>query len=164
MKHLSSEVKSHPQGSKSFLDYFPDNRRSWVMARFLAVVREGELEPEMIVHRVWAGAQAKTMMPCSDEDRTKYLGLCLAIENHSDAAHSLALYCVEWEALPWHERDSLKREQRDQYRREHIRGLAPTAKQVHLLSRLGGHRTDVSNRQEAADLIDQVLNGKGGGS
>jgi hypothetical protein len=133
------------------------------MQRFSAVVREVGHDLDMIVHRVWAGAQAKAGTTCSEEDRTKYLGLCLGIEDQHIDALSMALYCVEWESLPRHERFSLKQARSSRYRRAYMSDLPPTEKQIHLLSRLG-YRSDVSSRQEAADLIDAALSREGGRS
>lgn len=153
MKQLPDRVK--PQPSKAFLELFPNDRRSQVMNCYLAQVREGERRPEMIVNRVWAAATAKAKVSTPDE-RTKHLGLCLAIENHPDAAVALAEYCLWWESLPPAEKSRQRAESGERHRAEWMGRQPATQKQVMFLRQLG-HRGPVGDRQKASAEIERRL-------
>lgn len=144
--------------TKVFLDRFPDNRRSWVMQRFLAQVRAGVNSPEMIVNKVWAEATAKAMMPGSAQDRTKHVGLTLAIEDHPEEAASLALHCLWWESLSPTERSRQKAESSERYRDEWMHHQPATQRQISFLQTLG-FRGPVDDRQKASTEIQRRLAG-----
>lgn len=153
MKQLPNEVKP----SNVFLDHFPESRRSSVMNCFLAPVRQGECSPEMVVNRVWAEATARARL-CGADERTKHLGLCLAVENHPAEAASLVAYCLWWESLSPGEKAQLKAEASERHRAEWMRQHPATQKQVMFLRQLG-HRGPVGDRQEASDEITRRLAG-----
>lgn len=148
MKQLLSEVNP----SKIFLDHFPDNRRSWVMNCFSACV-QGERCPELIVNGVWAAATAEALLS-SAEVRTKYIGLCLAIEDYPEEAAALAEYCY----LSPGEKAQLKAEASERHRAEWMRQQPATQKQVAFLRQLG-HRGPVADRQAASAEIERRLTG-----
>lgn len=149
--------RHHLQPNKAFLDLFPESRRSGVMNAFLAQVRAGECRPEMIVNRVWAAATAKAKVSTPDE-RTKHLGLCLAIENHPDAAVALAEYGLWWESLLPAEKSRQKAESGERHRAEWMQRQAATPKQMMFLRQLG-HRGPVGDRQAASEEIARRLAG-----
>jgi len=155
MRQNDDRVK--PQPSKAFLELFPNDRRSQVMNCYLTQVRAGEGRPEMIVNCVWAEATAKARLT-SAEERTNQLGLCLAIENHPDAAVALAEYCLWWESLPPAEKSRQKAESGERHRAEWMRRQPATQKQVMFLRQLG-HRGPVGDRQKASAEIERRLAG-----
>ena len=144
--------------SKAFLNHFPDLRRSWVMGRFLAQVRAGRSDPQEIVSRVWAEATDKAVLSCSAEDRSKHLGLCLALEDHPEEAASLALHCLWWESLPPTERSRQKAESSERYRDEWMHHQPATQRQISFLQTLG-FRGPVGDRQKASTEIQRRLAG-----
>lgn len=92
------------------------------------------------------------------DERTKHLGLCLAIENHRDAAVALAEYCLWWESLPPAEKSRQKAESGERHRAEWMRRQAATPKQMMFLRQLG-HRGPVGDRQKASAEIERRLAG-----
>lgn len=154
MKQLPNEVKP----SKTFLDFFPEKRRSWVMQRFLARVRLGCSDPQMIVAKVWAEATAKAMLPGTPEEHTKYMGLCLAIKNHEGDALALGLHCLWWESLSPDERSRLRTAANDQHRAAWMQRQPAAQKQVLFLRQLG-HRGPVGDRLLASKEISRRLEG-----
>jgi hypothetical protein len=148
----------NPKGSKNFLTLFPENRRSWVMQRFLAVVREGERDQTTVVSRVLAESHAKALSPCSDEERTKHMGLGLAIEDHLLDALALAQHCLWWESLPPEARSRQKSVSAEQHRAEWMRRQPATQRQIMFLHQLG-YRGPVADRQAASSEISKRLAG-----
>jgi hypothetical protein len=158
MTQLAENVNE--ERSKDFLALFPEDRRSWVMQRFLVVVRAGECDLAMVVSRVLAASHEKALILCRDQERTKHLGLCLAIEDHPLEALALAQHCLWWESLPAEDRARLKAESSNRHREGWMSKQPATQRQVIYLQQLG-FLGPVGDRQTASEEISKRLAGGG---
>ncbi|MFN2510923.1 MAG: hypothetical protein ABR568_05695 [Pyrinomonadaceae bacterium] len=139
--------------TSSLLDRFPQERRSVIANRFFTATREceGAATVDDVLRQVKAAAILR-MVIAKREEWSEERNLLSALE--TNAAREYAQEVLAREALPPEEKRRLKAERQEHFRREHMRALTPTEKQLsYLKSR--GCKTVPANRFEASQLIEQ---------
>lgn len=136
---------------QSFLERFPTARRSTVSNRFLEVVRAGITDPRTIASRVLA--------TCRDHARMRHpydQDIVEAMLTYPQEALAYAQDRIEYEAMPYAERQKMKAEKQQDYQREYMEKMPPTQKQLDYLVKLGYFKIP-DNRHEASQIIDELV-------
>lgn len=139
--------------SASLLDQFPQERRSVIASRFFTAAREceGAGTVDAVLRKVKAGAILR-MVVAKCEQWTEERNLLSALE--TKVAREYAREVLAREALPPEEKQRLKAERQEHFRRDYLRAQTPTEKQLSYLKSLGC-KTVPADRLEASQLIEQ---------
>lgn len=146
-----SENQPPSQGS-SFLESFPAERRSLIANQFHGAVREGASTVGDVIRGVKGDAIRRMMFPANRERWNTQRQLISLLE--SEEARVYAQEVLDRESLPPEEKQRIKADRSDQYRREYLRAQSPTERQLCFLKSLGCEVMP-ANRLEASELIDR---------
>jgi hypothetical protein len=98
-----------------------------------------------------------------DPAETAHLHVVLeALQTAPQEAYPYAQTVLDWEALPYDERQQRKAERGSHFQQQYMATLPVTAKQLHFLQSLGYAEEAPANRLEASKLIDTLLSARRG--
>lgn len=135
------------------LDQFPRARQSVIANRFYVAAREceGVATVDAVLRHVKA-ATILRMVVAKREQWNEERKLLSALE--TEAARAYAQEVLAREALPPEEKQRLKAERQEHFRRDYLRAQTPTEKQLSYLKSLGCKTVVPANRFEASELIE----------
>ena len=142
------------QDDLTFLTHFPNTRKSFVANSFLFTVRRCARTPLQVLASVQQDLRRANTWR-SSERQARNQDVLDAITQHHEQAMAFCRYALDWEALPPAEKERRKDEQAAPHRQAWMSQQPPTAKQIAYLEVLG-HSGEVTSRQEASELIDQL--------
>jgi len=166
----SPETASHTAGIPSatdtpreWLEHFPGPRRSAVANWYYAAVRHGAVTPAAVVHQVLQTVQRRLQW-VSDPAATAHLQTVQeALQSDRAGALAFAQAVLDWEALPYAERQQRKAERGRHFQQEYMARMPVTPQQQAFLRTLGYTEEPPTNRLEASTLIDTLLSARKGG-
>jgi len=150
----------HHHARTSFLSRFPEDMRSAVVVFFAMRVRKGHRTPEGLYLVALQEASRRARLSTLERDRIKYGLLSSVMLEHPELALGFCRWVLEWEALPWQEKERIKEARAERYRREWMRQQPPTEKQLAYLRKLGWTGA-VLSRQHASELIEKLARRRG---
>jgi hypothetical protein len=165
---ISSTASNAPGASqdtvtpRAWLEQWPTTRRSLISNLFHSAVRKGATTPLMVFSIVQTDLHQHlrdAKRPFSTTDEVLHTVL-QALQTAPHEACHYAQAVLDWEALPYHERQRQKQERRRHFQRQYIAGLHPTAKQLGFLRQLGYTGAAPANRADASTLIDEWVNAR----
>lgn len=148
--------KSLSVNTSYFLDQFAIERRSLIANQFFAAVREGSNTVDEVLCSVKADALRRMMFPENRERWNAQRQLVSLLE--SAEARVYAQEVLDRELLSPEEKQRIKAERSEQYRREYLKAQEPTERQIRFL-RSRGCQTMPTNRWEASVMIDGHIKG-----
>ena len=153
---LPANLNSATGRPRPFLDRLNPGHRSSAANSFLAVVRSGETDPDVIIAIVTAEARARVNR-CLGSDGDRYRGLITALRNYPDDARAEAEYALRWESLTPAEKAREKARRSVEGINAWMESQDPSDKQLDLLSKLGHDGDPPASKAEASRLIDGLL-------
>ena len=139
---------------RSFLNHFPNARKSFVANAFLFAVRRGARTPLQVLAAVQHELRRANTWS-SDERQARNQEVLDTIAEHHEEAMAFCRYALDYEALPPAEKERRKAEQGAPHRQAWMSQQPPTAKQCAYLEVLG-YRGEITSRQHASELIEQL--------
>ena len=153
---------------RRFLDHFPQEQRSTVANMFLGVVRsdsaKGETHTATLVRddaRAEGAYRLQTAFRYGDTQAiAKWQGILSVLARWPDEAWAYAQWCLDYEAMPYEERQRLKAEHMQEAREMAMAAKPVTEKQAAFIRSLGGDPATVTTAREASQLIDRLKSGR----
>lgn len=143
----------------SFLEQFPQLRRSLVANQFCSAVRAGA---ETVVDVLaWVAQDARRRIVdrfATEEARELQAQLLGALD--TDEAETFANFILEREQLTPEEKERLRAVDRLQFVRAHMATYPPSEAQLELIVKLRSRELP-KTRLEASDLIEKLIAGRG---
>lgn len=161
---MSTETAVPPaaggEDARAFLRQFESRHRGYLGCLFHDQARRGATTPAAVLSGVRKEARERFDSPHSSESQRRSLEyLLLALANDPQGAANYAVDVLEWEALPFSERERRKAERDQLHRRAFLAGIPPTERQIAYLHALGHYGPPPANRDEASRLIDALKKG-----
>lgn len=156
---MAENSKLNPD-NKRFFDRLPANQRSTVSNLFLDPIRSGVGDAIAVVKEVYAEAKRRrdeAHYPNPERQEKAALLMCL-LKQHYDEAVALAEYYIAYESLPRSERERIKMTTSLNAVKDSMAGKPTTDKQKELLGILGFTGAFPTDRKEASEIIDRLLN------
>ena len=100
-------------------------------------------------------------LPCNATDET-LPAVWQALQVAPQEAYAYAQSVLDWESLPWAERERQKQERGRHFQQQYMAQLPVTPQQQAFLRTLGHTGEPPANRAEASTLIDRLLSARRG--
>ncbi len=138
---------------RDFLALVPDDLRSKMTMALLRPLRDGAGTPDAVYAAGLAALRARYGRWGREDPE---VGVMLAaLLQHRDTALRFIDWLSAWDALPRAEKERIKAERGEGYRREWLEGQPPTAKQCDYLRALG-YTGEIRSKRHASELIDRL--------
>ncbi len=138
---------------QDFLGLVPDNLRNKLTLALLRPLRGGADTPATIYEAALAALRARLGRWGAEDPETTILLTTLL--HHRAAALAFSAWLSAWEALPREEKERIKAERGEGYRRQWLAGQVPSAKQIAFVRRLG-YRGAIRSKRHASAIIDRL--------
>lgn len=149
-----------PAARDAFLQFFPQNKKGTIANLFLSPIRHRVIVPELVVTAVVHELYARLENPApwaSEVYLDDAAHAAQVIHDHRPEALAFAQYYIEYEQLPYTERQALKAERGDEHRAAWMAAQPPTEKQLGYLRKLGHAGPAPASKAEASAQIDRLL-------
>jgi len=144
----------------SWLEHFPQARRSAVVNLFHYSVRAGASHPDAVLLAVTHEVRRRLAWCRDPAQHAPFEQVRAALQSAHAEALAYAESVLAWESLPADERERRKAARAREYQREHMRRQPPTDKQLGYIRSLGYSGPHPADRLAASELIDQLLQRK----
>lgn len=148
--------------NRGFLNRFPQAHKSYVANLFLLSVRRGARTPDAVmasVRQELRTCQERARYWHNGESESRYTEVAATLNEHPAEARAYAQWALEWERLTPAEKERERNQNGEAYRQAWMRQQPATAKQRSYLAALG-YEGEITSKQHASELIDQLATAK----
>jgi hypothetical protein len=143
---------------RGWLEQWPALRRGLISDLFHFAVRQGASTPALVVNAVKRALRRRLQYatpPLNTTNQTLQ-HVWQSLQVAPQEAHAYAQTVLDWEALPYAERQQRKAERGTHYQQARMATLPVTDKQFNLLRSLGYTGEPPANRAAASTLIEKL--------
>jgi hypothetical protein len=149
-----------PAARDAFLSHFPANKKGTIANLFLSPIRRRVIVPGLVVEAVVHELYQRLENPApwaSEAYLDDAAHASQVIQDHRLEAIAFAQYYIEYEQLPYTERQALKAQRGDEHRAAWMAAQPPTEKQLGYLRKLGYAGPAPASKADASAEIDRLL-------
>lgn len=144
---------------RAWLEQWPPARRSFISNLFHDAVRDGATTSALVVHAVHTVLHQRlryATLPRNTTDAT-LRAVLQSLQTAPDDAYAYAQTVLDWEALPYDERQQRKAERGRHFQQQYMAVQPVTDKQLRYLQSLGYPGDAPASCADASALIDSIL-------
>ena len=149
--------------ARAWLDHIPAHKRGTVANWFHYAVRNGAQTPHTVCSAVGQTIHRRLEWSSDLTSRQVLQGVLEVLRTHQAEALAYAQSVLDYERLPYQDRQKVKAQRSLQYLKGSMAGKPATEAQHGLLRRLGYAGALPDDRAEASALIDRLMHQEGGG-
>ena len=144
---------------KRFLEYFELRERSLVSNLILYQIRDGVSDATQVLRGVRTGLHKQTARYRQYNQQNfvrRNQKILNTLSVHPDDALALVEWAFWWERLSPEEKQAIRQEASETYRRQHMDSQPPTERQIKYLRSLGWPG-EIESKLDASEKIDKLL-------
>jgi hypothetical protein len=143
--------------ARAWLAHFPSTRRSAIANLFHYGVRAGAATPAAVIAWVRQDVHRRLRGYPDPAYDAPFEAVLAALQADLSGALAYAQAVIDWEQLPYAERQRQKADRASQYQHAYMATQPPTERQLAFLCSLGYHGPQPADRLAASHAIDALL-------